>query len=283
MVIMVKFIKWISEINLVNNMNNDNYKINASVVTHKGKVRKNNEDNFYFFDHILDNTLEEVHLKVNANTKNTVVFGVFDGMGGHEHGEKASAILANMTKEREFHEEELEEQLLEICNEANLEVCDLMREYRVRIGSTASFIALHKNNAYTCNIGDTPVYLYHNGELLDMYEEHTERRMYERLYGFADAKKKYRLTQNIGVFEEEMMIKPYTQSFEIQKGDILIICSDGLTDMVDKETICSILDNHKENREIILRDKALENGGRDNITIILIEVENKKLFGLFDL
>lgn len=260
----------------------DNYKVNASVITHKGKVRKNNEDNFCFFNHILENTLEEIHLKENADTKMPLVFGVFDGMGGHEHGEKASYILANMTKEKQFDENEFEEKLLEICDEANEEVCELMREFRVRIGSTASFVALYNNLAITCNIGDTPIYLYRDGKLIDKYEEHTEKRMYERLYGNVDPKKKYRLTQNIGVFKEEMLIKPYTESFEIQKGDIILLCSDGLTDMVDKEVICSILDNHKENREVLLRDKALENGGRDNITIIFIEIDNIKKKSIFN-
>ena len=259
-----------------------NFRVNASVITHKGNVRKNNEDNFYFFHHILDNTFKEVHLKENAETKIPLVFGVFDGMGGHEHGEKASYILANMTKEKQFCENELEGQLLEICDKANEEVCELMRECRVRIGSTASFIALHNNNAITCNIGDTPIYLYRDGQLIDKYEEHTEKRMYERLYGSIDTKKKYRLTQNIGVFKEEMLIKPYTELFEIQKGDIILLCSDGLTDMVNKEDICFILDNHKENREMLLKDKALENGGRDNITIILIEVDNIKKKKFFD-
>lgn len=260
---------------------NESYKINASVVTHVGKVRNNNEDNFCFFNTILENVENELCLDKISTTKEPIVFGVFDGMGGHEHGEKASFITANTVKEYLLDVNHLEEDLMNICYRANELVCEEMRNSRERIGSTASIVALCDNKAIACNIGDTPIYLYRNHELYEMYEEHTEKRIYERI-GCVEPNKKYRLTQNIGIFKEEMTIKPFITSFEIEKGDILLICSDGLTDMVSKKEICSILDNNKENRCMLLKDAALMAGGRDNITILLIDIVGKRLINLFD-
>ena len=81
--------------------------------------------------------------------------------------------------------------------------------------------------------------------------------------------KKFPLTQYLGIPEVEMEICPYVREEELQHGDLYLICSDGLTDMVSEEEIYKILLESKNVTEKvkILRQRALENGGKDNISI----------------
>ena len=83
------------------------------------------------------------------------------------------------------------------------------------------------------------------------------------------------MTQYIGLDPEEMTIEPSYAKEKLQVGDRYLLCSDGLTDMLDSLSICSILKNSDTVQQGVemLMDAALENGGRDNTTIILIEVE----------
>lgn len=87
--------------------------------------------------------------------------------------------------------------------------------------------------------------------------------------------RKPRLTQYIGLEPEEVLIEPSYASVKLQEGDRYLLCSDGLTDMLDSLSICSILKNSAtvEQGAEMLMEAALEHGGRDNITIILVEVE----------
>ena len=72
------------------------------------------------------------------------------------------------------------------------------------------------------------------------------------------------------------MIKPYVNRLDIKHGDLFLITSDGLTDMVDNDVICELLP--QKNALEKLQEKALEAGGKDNITMILIRVEKKSFF-----
>lgn len=252
------------------------------VSSHVGKVRHNNEDNFLFHDKILENNECEMKYRQKKDTSSVCLFGVFDGMGGHEYGEKASLITASTARDFSIDQDYILEGLNQICHVANHLVCIEMKALKERIGCTASMVAFYKNKAYVCNIGDSPIYLYRNHTLTSIYEEHTERRMYEKIYGKVIPGKKYRLTQNIGIFKEEMMIKPYLYEFEIQEGDCLLLCSDGLTDMVSDEQITYVL-NHcsKKDQMAVLENMALEAGGKDNITIELIYIDKLGIFDFF--
>ena len=90
-----------------------------------------------------------------------------------------------------------------------------------------------------------------------------------------DKKKKYKLTQHLGIFPEEMEIEPYIVPGQSKPNDRYLICSDGLTDMVSKNDIESVLScNLLRDAVKQLMQNALDNGGKDNITMICIEVCN---------
>lgn len=86
------------------------------------------------------------------------------------------------------------------------------------------------------------------------------------------------LTQFLGIPEEELALEPYLIGMEIKKGDVFLICSDGLTDMVTDREIAEILDRGALPAQMAmdLLVEALINGGRDNITVICCKAEEAK-------
>ena len=90
----------------------------------------------------------------------------------------------------------------------------------------------------------------------------------------APAGKKFRLTQNIGMFPEEITIEPYCAEGDLNIGDIYLICSDGITDMVPPAKMMEILLANKTTEAIAqsLEEEALAAGGKDNATVVCIRV-----------
>lgn len=260
-------------------------KIAAS--SHPGKVRVKNEDNLYFLGHHLPEQnagLEPVSSTAKLNKP--VLLGVFDGMGGYAAGEKASCLMAKLVSEacaaaprdmvpRAF--------MLALCEKANLGVCRLMYDNDgTRMGTTASMLCLGKKTYTLCNIGDSPIFLLRSGVLTEISMEHTERSIYESITGKkADPKRKFRLTQNIGMFPDEIAIEPYCAEGKLQKGDVFLLCSDGITDMVERDEITQILVCRTDPQKAVeeLTRRALENGGKDNATAICLRVCGGWRFG----
>jgi hypothetical protein len=128
---------------------------------------------------------------------------------------------------------------------------------------------------YVCDLGDSPIFLIHGGDIRQISYEHTERHNYEQIFGDNyDKNKKFRLTQHLGIFPNEMVLSPYNKREPFEVGDRFLICSDGVTDMIPKQEIAAIISSKKtvdKAAELLLKT-ALDNGGRDNITIILGEI-----------
>ena len=84
-------------------------------------------------------------------------------------------------------------------------------------------------------------------------------------------RKRHILSQNIGLFPDELIIEPYfTEPIVLKSGDIFLLCSDGLTDMVSDDAIRTILANNEDAEGLVAA--ALEKGGRDNVTVVVIKV-----------
>ena len=87
--------------------------------------------------------------------------------------------------------------------------------------------------------------------------------------------RKAHLTQYLGVDPEEMLLEPHVRMETVAQGDRYLLCSDGLTDMVSEEAIRGILARAAEPKTCVqqLMQAALEGGGRDNITVMVIDIE----------
>lgn len=234
-----------------------------------GKIRTNNEDNFYFDGKNLEmyNSGSKQILEKEESTDHAVCLGVFDGMGGESNGEKASYYAAITLKEelaktikkpKEFLQQTIQKMNEWICQEAQKD--------KTFMGTTAAMMYIFETEVYICNIGDSRIYRLRENQLMQISEDHVEK--------IALTSGKPALTQNLGIPKEEMEIEPYIAKGTCRKGDIFLICTDGLTDMVKEEEIYHILkqtSNMKQCAEDLIT-RALENGGKDNITVIVCKI-----------
>ena len=127
--------------------------------------------------------------------------------------------------------------------------------------------------------------LFRDGELRQLTTDHckSQRLIAMGVLTEEQARKhpsKHELTQHLGIFEEEMIIEPeFGEALTLQPGDEFLLCSDGLTDMVEDRDIAALLGANETPyaQADALLHTALENGGRDNVTILVLRVDRKPL------
>lgn len=240
-----------------------------------GQVRKNNEDNFYLngcYREDVDTPSFHVRERCKEGT-----FAVFDGMGGTECGEEASlrAAEALLPYGNILTQEHFEEYI----RRANKSICSWRREnHDAPCGTTVALLSLGEDRAICCNLGDSRIYLMRNGTLRQLSQEHTLSALMVRMGIYedescAEVRERHTLTRYLGAYEEESNLSIYcAEPFAVEAEDIFLLCSDGLTDMVDESEILKFLRSggSAEEMAIALRDAALANGGRDNVTVGII-------------
>ena len=245
--------------------------LQAACGCHIGKVRKNNEDNFYIDGKCLEQ--ENVGLKHPVCYERTLRHGlcmaVFDGMGGENFGEMAAYVAARRLQQTErsladffIPEKKYLERLVQQLNEA---VVDAQKEMCTdRMGATMVSLYFSGKYVYVCNVGDSRAYRLRDGEFLQLSVDHVEKRP-------GRENKKAPLTQHLGFGNEDIQIEPYIAKGEIKKGDVYLLCSDGLTDMLNNFEISDIMLKSEDAESCVqeLIQSALEHGGRDNITVIV--------------
>jgi len=263
-----------------------NFVYTAAAATNVGNVRKNNEDNL-FFDGVCFNAEENIistELVVEEIIGNSA-FAVFDGMGGESNGEKASELAANAFR-AQFGDStkygssnSIYKKLKKFYSSANKAIRRLSKKIRSTSGTTAATIVIAENIAYVSNIGDSKVIRLNSGELEQLSEDHTMAELMIRSGAMSreEAKKtkgKNALTRFIGASKEDYDCSPYySEPIEIREEDCFLLCSDGLTDMVSVEEIKKIIGNQNlccTEKVHLLIDTALNFGGKDNCTVILI-------------
>ena len=253
------------------------YQIEYAYACHMGKVRNNNEDNFW----CCGETLAEEHQGIDHVGTGCVpqsdlpLLAVFDGMGGESCGEVASYLAAQSCgdfyrKNKRKLREDPRNFLEEACAEMNRAVCGYSRENRIQsMGTTAALLAFGRDGVFGCNLGDSRIYQARNGQFRQISSDHVLGGM---MFGKAP------LIQFVGIPEESMKLEPSIVREESAAGIRYLICSDGITDMLADGEIADILAREVPVEETvgILLDRALKKGGRDNATLILCEIKEKE-------
>ncbi len=248
-----------------------------------GKKRGNNEDNFYLSGVTVDSA-NDITAKFSDSSK--LATAVFDGMGGEAAGEKASQIAAVTFGEKlsEIINSDFSESVITSTIEsANQKVCDEIRKMGKRMGCTYVSLGFSNNTIHIANVGDSRAYLLRDGKLHCISKDHTvsQSMVDSGVISYEDSQKikeKHMLTQHIGIFPDEMVLEPYFKSFEAKENDVVLLCSDGLTDMLSDSEIQAVLQQQTNPEEAtnFLVEKALENGGKDNVTVIVAKVSVKE-------
>ena len=263
--------------------------IKASVVTNKGLVRLNNEDNYFFDGEVLPE-LSKNKFSTDKTTFKTCVFAIFDGMGGENAGEVAAQLAVNQLLP---YYEKMKSEKSDVTNTIKLfqkyieETNNYIYEKAVEdietggMGTTCVSLFIIDKQAICLNLGDSRAYLLRDNTLHQISEDHTEGERLIKIGALSRAevrkhKSRNILTRHLGVSPEEgKMEATFSEIFNLKKGDTFLLCSDGLTDMLPDETIKSILSTCFDvtDQTQMLVSKALEKGGKDNITVNIIQYD----------
>jgi len=258
--------------------------ISAAANVNIGKLRENNEDNFYFNGKFLTEKTQNKSVEFDAVcVDERQLYAVCDGMGGEQLGELASLLTVETLHKRagvlKTSEKNIDEELERCILEANNLIFEAQKESGAkRIGTTLALVAVENNLVHLYNIGDSRIYIFRGGKLEQLSADHTAVANLLKIGAITPEQAKThphrnRLTQYVGIDPAEMIIEAYKTTLKMKNKDVFLMCSDGLTDVVDEQEIADILTKTgtpiEAARELV--NMALSREGRDNITVIIMK------------
>lgn len=235
-------------------------------LTDKGITRINNQDYLY-----------SLPCKTGVLPN---LFIVADGMGGHLAGDYASKytvmritelIEQNVTENSDI---ELIDECIQTVNKELYSKAEMEEEFS-GMGTTLVLCYIRDNIVYVANVGDSRLYIINESDIRQITHDHS---LVEELIAqgsiekdsFTYYEKKNVITRAVGVADSVCV--DYFEA-ELSEGDSVLLCSDGLTNMVSDDEIMRIVNNNIESEDCVkeLINKANSNGGRDNITVVVIK------------
>lgn len=230
--------------------------------THVGKVRKNNEDYYY---------VDGCGLHVLA-----------DGMGGHLAGDVASKSAVDYVKNHFYRQPQLVEDmptyLTTIVGEVNDHIYKLANsnEKYKNMGTTLIVAYVDSDKLYYAHVGDSRLYFYRQANLTRLTKDHS---LVEELLSAGEITateaqqhpQKNIITRAIGVADK---VEVDTGCQNLQEQDLFLICTDGLSNMLDDEHLKKMLGQEPNIEKLAdsLISEANKNGGSDNITVVIGQV-----------
>jgi protein phosphatase len=265
--------------------------IEFGAATHTGHVRANNEDHYVVLKRrrtteLIKTNLAKDELSLADDADYAMV--VADGMGGHNCGEFASRValqrmfeLAQQATSWVMKYTDLEIQQIRERAEAYIqEIQATLREHmnadpsRAGMGTTWTMAHLLPPHAIVVQIGDSRAYLWHDGQLRQITRDETMAQAFIDSGVDPDSVKKFRhlLLNNLGGSKDNVTVQIH--HVPIGANDQLLLCSDGLHDMVTDDAIATILRQNSAPQKACdqLVAAALAGGGRDNVTVALASV-----------
>ncbi len=253
-------------------------KIKAAGNTHVGLKRKINEDSY-----IIGPKLD--------------LYIIADGMGGHKAGEVASRMVVETMEDywKKFSsnktpsflepvEKPVSEKAKHLINSialSNLVVHEAQKKPQyLRMGSTVSAVLVEDEHLWVANVGDSPVYLHKKDHLTLVSEEHSVEAEQKNMGFYESLNSTNPLMKNVltRVLGQNEKVKVFITQVKPEKNDIVLLCSDGLTGYLSKGAISAILNDFSmplEQKVDVLIDEANKGGGGDNITVILLEIQEE--------
>ena len=259
-------------------------RLEYAALTHPGRVLDNNEDNFYIHGQYKQSEQEQSFAAAGRVTDGCLTAMVCDGMGGYSQGERASLTAVRLMAKRcaagpgkGMLWTILPWIISKLPIPTSVRYEKMSRSF---LGTTMAALEFCDGRVMAVNVGDSRIYRLRNGELLQLSVDHTVVARMVKMGQLTPEEARchamrHRITQNIGLYPEELVLEPAVLQQEPVKGkDLYLICSDGLTDMVEDEKIKEIL-SQDERPEIIVREliqKAVDAGGKDNVTALVVRV-----------
>lgn len=242
-------------------------KLEACALTDAGRRRKKNED------------------CVSADCE-TGLFIVADGMGGHAAGEVASRMAVDILRDRYTlyaGAPSAEQALADSFGEATRSILAHARTHPAHqgMGTTLSTLFFRDNQLHLAHVGDSRIYRLRHKRLEQLSIDHSliAEQVRTGLISAAEARNSQMrniLLQAIGMEEQ---VEVFMLRQPVAAGDLYLLCSDGLTDMLEDEKIAGLLDRPCAAKQLAqdLIDTANEAGGRDNISVIVIQIKSLEI------
>jgi PPM family protein phosphatase len=267
--------------------------VNVFGRTDVGRVRDHNEDAFLVADLTADNASLQPEVRTHLVGSHGSLFMVADGLGGAAAGEVASelAILTVQSELRaqwrsapERTPEVFARAIKSAAESANAKIFAYAVEHPESrgLGTTATIAGLLGDTLYLAQVGDSRAYLVRNGVALQITKDQS---LMQRLIEAGEltpeeAERSERRNIILQALGPEPTVKIDLTYQKVRRGDTLVLCTDGLSGLVRKDEIAEILQESNGDlltacRELI--DRANENGGPDNITVIVARFEGDGL------
>jgi len=219
------------------------------------------------------------------------LYAVADGMGGHQGGERASRMALEVLQE----EIDSAQQAGNLADKGNNGQVGRVIERAAQragelifqaaqgspelhgMGTTLTAMLVHRARAYVAHVGDSRCYLYRDGRCLQLTEDHSwvNEQVRAGLLTPEDAREskfKHIITRSVG-FERNVTVDGVTLA--IEPGDCFLLCSDGLSNLVDGDELARMLSAHFYRKvPALLVELANERGGDDNCTVVLLHAAN---------
>ena len=207
------------------------------------------------------------------------IFLVADGMGGHRAGGYASscAVETILQEAGICPEEEVEQILTRAIRRANEVIAHRAGddERFAGMGTTVVAACLKQEELIAANVGDSRLYVVHDDSIEQVTEDHSLVQEMVKYGGINREEARVHPNKNIITravgLEEDLQVDCFRRT--LRRGDRVLLCSDGLTDMLEDEQIRRIIDKNRDVRSAAqaLVKAANDNGGRDNIAVIVID------------
>ena len=229
-----------------------------------GRKRDVNQDFVYVSD------------KPIGNLPNLLI--VADGMGGHKAGDFASRFVVESLKEdiSKSAEDGPEATIRKAIQSANHRLIEVAKQ-DVRLegmGTTLVVATVIEHTLYFANIGDSRLYLL-NDSIKQLSKDHSFVQEMVRLGGINAEEAKHHPDKNIitRAIGAKKNVEIDFFEYRIQKGDMILMCTDGLSNMIEDEEMYRIVKSSRDIVEAVTRlvERANENGGNDNIGVVLAE------------
>jgi len=229
--------------------------------THLGLVRKVNEDRFF----------------VKELGNGAAVVAVADGLGGHAAGERAAEIATGSIDAFDVSSQDFETQMAHLIKHANRKILEASaKDMSLNgMGTTLTAAFLEGGAAHWVHVGDSRLYLFRDGVLVQVTEDHTLAGLLLRTGGIGAEEARVHPARNMLMsclgrcdFEADM------GTLDLLANDMLLLSSDGLHNQVPEQDIADILGGNGslEDKPDLLVEAALAAGGRDNITVVAAKI-----------
>jgi serine/threonine protein phosphatase PrpC len=261
-------------------------------LTDRGRTRDHNEDTFLVADLSAGTVVRESRLEDLMLGDRGALYLVADGMGGAAAGEVASEMAATeihrylidtWRSDSHISESKFANRLREAVELANLQIHNYAREHvEVRgMGTTATVAAIWRDHLYLAQIGDSRGYLVRNGEARQLTRDQslTQRLVDVGELTEEEAEASERRNIILQALGPDALVKVDLSSQPLQRGDVLIVCSDGLSNLVRRDDLAKAVLEEPDLVATCTRLVALANerGGPDNITVVAVRFDGDGL------